>query len=136
MDVEEATVRAFMLRDRRDRWIASLSTARRRRKATDRLAHLRDLDPRYAHRLEPSGQQSSVILDELRRRGAPATCHVISENTSLDARDLPLEDILDEVVGSMHGTIVICVAGELAYYEGEDQGERYILERPGGAGRY
>ncbi len=41
-----------------------------------------------------------------------------------------LTDALAAVVGRGFGTILVCIPGSLAYYEGEDPGERYILERP------
>jgi hypothetical protein len=39
-----------------------------------------------------------------------------------------LSEALREVVGRGMGTFVLCVPGKLGYYEGEDAGERYILE--------
>lgn len=118
-----------MLPHRRERWVSLLASPTRRKKATDQLAHCRDLDPRYSEDIPPCEQADSKILAQLKKQGAPLTCHVVSENRHLDVRDLALADALDEVVGGMHGTLVICVPGKLAYYEGEEPGERYILHR-------
>jgi len=40
-----------------------------------------------------------------------------------------LEATLDETVGYVDGTIISCIPGRLAYFEGEENGARYILER-------
>ena len=44
---------------------------------------------------------------------------------------MPLHDALNDVVGSSDGTFVSCIPGKLAYFEGEEPNERYILERSG-----
>lgn len=128
VDVEEATVRAFVLPERRQRWVTLLASPAGRRKVTERLAHSPDHDLRYAAQLTAEEQKARSILATLRERGAPAVCHVISEG-DLDGQDLALSDALDRVVGAGTGTLLICVPGELAYYEGEEQGDRYILHR-------
>src|SRR3954470_4801436 len=43
--------------------------------------HLHDLDLRFADRVEPSLQHADWIFEELRRRGAPERCYVMSAST-------------------------------------------------------
>jgi hypothetical protein len=43
-----------------------------------------------------------------------------------------LRDAINQILGVGHGTLLSCVPGRLGYFEGEDPGERYILERRGG----
>ena len=52
---------------------------------------------------------------------------MISEEKTLDARDVPLEEVLGVVVGREIGTILCCVPGKLAFVESEDG--RFILEK-------
>lgn len=59
--------------------------------------------------------------------GSPPICHAISEDPSLDGRDLPLREALEEVVGSGMGTILSCIPGRLGFIETEDEG--FIFER-------
>jgi hypothetical protein len=66
----------------------------------------------------------------LRERGAQEMCHVLSENSALDARVLPLREALHTVVGRGMGTFLSCIPGQLGYFESEEPGERYVLERP------
>jgi hypothetical protein len=54
---------------------------------------------------------------------------LLAEDAALDGRRMPLVDALNEVVGRGMGAFVSCLPGRLAFYEGEDTGERYLLER-------
>ena len=42
---------------------------------------------------------------------------------------MPLAEALGEVHAMLRGTLISCIAGQLAYYEGEDPHERYVLHR-------
>jgi hypothetical protein len=44
-------------------------------------------------------------------------------------REMDLLEALEDTVGGGMGTIISCVPGELAYFESEEQGERYICHR-------
>jgi hypothetical protein len=121
-------VRAFVLRNRRDRYLKLLDTTRGRDKFRSALAHFRDLDPRYATRVS-GGDMAFAIGARLRAKGAGSTCYVLSESAELDDREVPLTQALDEVYARGLGTFLSCVPGRLAYFEGEEASERYILER-------
>jgi len=51
----------------------------------------------------------------------------ISEDPSLDQKELPLVEALDRIIGRGMGTVLSCIPGCLAFVETED--ERFILER-------
>jgi hypothetical protein len=131
--VEEALLRAFIVPERRRRCVDRLATPRTRAKLLDGFHHLRDLDPRYAVRIEPREQHAGPIHDALRARGAPDRCYVMSASSDLDGRTAELRSALEEIVGHASGTFVSCLPGRLAYFEGEEPNERYLLERPPGA---
>lgn len=118
-----ATIRTFVVRPRRDRLLALLR-AGRRGEVAGALAHLDALDGRRCRRIEP-GQAPLTVL---RAAGAPPTCLVLSEDDALDGLELPLEDALNEIVGSSLGSLVTCVPGQLAYLEGEEPGDRWVLQ--------
>ena len=126
---EEGFVETFVSRDRRDRVRGQLRNHKRRRKYLDRLNHTPDLDDRFLYKVPPPQQHVSEILALLRKRGAPESCFAISGPDGLDRTELPLEEALSAVVGRGIGTVLSCLPGRLAYYEGEDAGERYILEK-------
>jgi hypothetical protein len=129
MSDEEAFVRAFIVAPKRDRYLQLLASPNRRRDFLDRLNHQLDYDAAFAAPIPADQQSASGIALLLTQRGAPATCHLISSDSALDHRDLPLSEALDQVVGFGFGTVVSCIPGRLAYYEAEDAGERYILSR-------
>jgi hypothetical protein len=93
------------------------------------LAHFADLDPRFARPIAAAEQTPEAIARLLTHEGAPAVCYCLSEDRTLDERELPLRDALHRVVGAGMGTFLSCVPGRLAYFESEERGARYILVR-------
>lgn len=93
----------------------------------------------FAHDLEfredyiipiPAAEQTPErIVALLKNLGAPAECLIISENPDIDGSSLLLQEALYSVVGSQFGTVLSCIPGTLAYYEGEEAGDRFILRR-------
>jgi hypothetical protein len=126
---EEAFVRAFIIPQKRARYLSQLASAKRRSLFLERLNHSLDYDPALAERVPSNHQDAATIEVMLRRRGAPDVCHVISSLHEWDGREMPLRAALDLIIGNCIGTVVSCVPGRLAYYESEDVGERYLLEK-------
>jgi len=124
-----ALIRAFVAPERQERLLTLLGSARGRAKLRDGLAHFSALDGRYIVPIAGNEQSPEAIARLLRRRGAPATCVLLAEDDALDGQTLPLEDALRRVVGRGMGAFVSCVAGELAYFESEEPGERCLLSR-------
>jgi hypothetical protein len=58
--------------------------------------------------------------------GAPESCHVIGGEH--DGVDMDLLTALKQIVGYGTGTVLSCVPGKLAYFEGEIR-ERFLLVR-------
>jgi hypothetical protein len=85
-DHERALVRVFFAPEVRQRYLRLVSTSRGRKKFVARLAHLDLLDTRFVLRIDPREQTIDAIEVGLKRRGATATCYVISENPRLDGR--------------------------------------------------
>ena len=69
---------------------------------------------------------NNIIL-ELQRRHSPNLVFVISEDSRLDQREIPLAEALEQIVGRGMGAVISCILGRLAFVETED--ERFILER-------
>ncbi len=130
MDVEEATLRAFIRRERRQRYVALLSSRVKRKKLLGELDHRveGDLDGRFAWPLWRHADSPSGLYDFLRQRGAPERCHVISSIPELDGNEMDLREALEQIHATGMGTLISCIPGRLAYYEGELV--RVFLERP------
>lgn len=72
-----------------------------------------------------------LVADALVELGAPPTVYVVSDLAAVDGRFLPLEDALRGVLSQDSGSLVSCVPGTLALFEGEVPGDRYPLVRDG-----
>lgn len=129
LEHSSALIRAFIAPERSERYLGLLASLSGREKVRRSLAHLRDLDPRFS-RMVPTGEQTpAAILALLRAKGAPPDCVLLAEDAALDGRRMPLAEALGAVIGRGMGAFVSCSPGRLAFYEGEDPGEQYILER-------
>jgi len=93
------------------------------------LDHFSDLDPRYVKSISPNEQTIKAIASLLEKKGASSLCHLISSNLEIDNQDMILDEALGKVLGEGMGTFISCIPGRLAYFEGEDENERLLLER-------
>jgi hypothetical protein len=129
MNHESEFIRHFVNPKKRGRYLSLIETCKGRKKFLGVLDHFDQLDTRYA-RLLPTGMQTIVQIEELlRQRGAPDRCHVISSNVDIDDREMLLSEALQETIGRGFGTVLSCIPGKLAYFEGEEPNQRYLLER-------
>jgi hypothetical protein len=126
---ETAIVQSFIVKEKRERFRAFLSDPKRRREITRRLAHSSDVDGRQFVPIPPTQQTPDGIARLLRLNGAGGDCYVISENAEIDGRRMPLSEALAETVGYGMGTIISCIPGALAFYEGEALSNRVLLLR-------
>jgi hypothetical protein len=127
----EKLIKSFLLPERQSRYLflLSSSTPKNRLKLRSYLAHCHDIDMHFAFRIPSKKQKIDDIYMHLKEKGAPDTCYVLSENIQIDNLELPLKKALEETIGMGMGTFLSCIPGKLAYYEGEDLGERYICEK-------
>jgi hypothetical protein len=125
---ESAFVDAFIVKPRRQRALELLASSKNRHKFTSKFDHHgRDyFAPECIRSIEPRHQHPPVIADILRAMGAPEICHVIGSEH--DGKDVELLTALKQIVGYGTGTVLSCIPGKLAYFEGEIR-ERYLLVR-------
>jgi hypothetical protein len=131
-DHEAAVIRAFIQRDKQERFLGFLTNPKNRRKFTESLSHFRWFDRRFAAplrwkvdqdpKLTQWGKHVSGIENIyrlLKSKGAGLTCWAMSEDSEIDGRELDLREALEHVSGRQIGTILSCVPGKLAYFESE-----------------
>ena len=124
---EEQFVRAFVVPEKKERYLSLLQSERGRSKLVAGFHHCRDLDSRFA-KLIPSDRQSAQSIEEsLKKSGAPGVCYVMSDNPKIDGKEMNLTDALLEIVGMDAGALVSCTPCKLAYFEMEGLSERYLL---------
>lgn len=127
MHNEQALIAAFVKRSKRDRYREILSNPRLRHKFTHSLPHFADFDSKYRLPIPSNRLFVGNITAELRKRHSPNIVFAISEDPTIDQKELPLVDALNKIVGRGMGTVLSCLPGRLAFVETED--ERFILER-------
>lgn len=119
----------FLIPQKRDRYRELLGKARGRDKIRRELSHFGHFDPRLIRTIPPSEHGPAPIEKALRRLGAPDLCYVISESRSVDGREMQLTFALEAIVGYLDGSLISCLPGRLAFFEGENA--RFILQRDG-----
>jgi hypothetical protein len=125
--VEHSLIGAFVKRSKRGRYRELLSNPHLRRKFTGQLAHFTDFDPKYRLPIPSNKLFIDNIARELQKRHSPSIVYAISEDPSLDQKELPLVEALKRIVGRGMGSVLSCIPRRLAFVETED--ERFILER-------
>jgi hypothetical protein len=129
---EQEAIRAFVLRNKQERFLAFVANPKNRKKFTQELGHFRWFDRRFVTpvpwKVDPSlalwerhVQRNENVLRLLKAKGAGQICWVISEDAKMDGRESDLKSALENVIGSGMGTILSCIPGKLAYFEGEDE---------------
>ena len=126
---EEQLLARFIARTKRERYVEMISRPKKRPNFLRELAHFNALDPRYLISIPPSQQYPEQIASILTQKGAPRKCWVTSEDADLDGREMPLLHAMKRVVGRQMGTFLSCIPGRLAYFESEEAGFCWILER-------
>jgi len=121
---EEQTIKAFIRKEVRDRYVSFLSNQKRRNEILDRLNHCKDFDERFIQWLPSNADIVKILL----QAGSPAEVYVISDS-KLDGKLMPLPAAIHETSMSGSGTIVSCIPGKLAYYYDEVGERRALLKR-------
>jgi hypothetical protein len=127
MNPHKAGIRSFVVKNKRDRFTEGISNLRIRRKLLNQLAHNNNLiDEKYAIVSSKALLTVKQLYDQLLSMGSPAQVYIVSENVDLDQKLMNLNAALKEIRWSGYGTVISCIPGKLAYYEGEE--EHFILQ--------
>ena len=86
---EHSLIAAFVKRSKRDRYREILSDPRLRHKFTAQLAHFSDFDPKYRLSIPSNKLFVDNIARELQKRHSPSVVFAISEDPTLDQKELP-----------------------------------------------
>ena len=127
---ERKLIQSFFVFEKRDRYLSLISSPKGRIKFRRSLAHFKDVDLKYLISIPGQFQNDKDIESLLQNKGAPAMCHVISENSKIDGGTLPLAEALSSVVGMGFSTFLSCIPGELVYYESGEVSSRFLCQRP------
>ena len=125
-DIEEAFVHAFIVPDKRDRYIQMLANSSKRKKILGLLYHHLDIVASRTLRIENRDHSSAAVIKLLRQKGAGPTCYLISPEQELDQHEMSLDEALPILITHDSTAIACCIPSRLAYYKAETS--QYILE--------
>ena len=122
---EAAFVAAFVIPDKRARYLEFLANPKRRGEILDRWNHFFDFIPERATQIPRAS--ASELAQLLRQRGAGRCGYIMGESDS-DGQELPLEDAIESALASGWGSVIFCFPGHLALYLQEGpSGHAFIL---------
>jgi len=127
---EGSFVRAFIVKDKQERYLQFLASPKRRREILDRFNHVLDFDPKFATLVPKELRTADKLIQLLGQRGAAETCHVMADTLDIDGEDSPLREALAEVIAHDFGSVLCCLPGRLAFHKAEAIEQAwYIFER-------
>lgn len=129
---EKATIKVFVMQEKQKLFLSFIASPDSRSKFIAELANFRWFERRFTTpvpwRVNASlslfGQQLSGISNlsfQLHSKGAKETCWVISGNPQIDGQEMELNAAIECAVDSDSGTLLSCIPGKLAYYNGKDE---------------
>ena len=118
---EQGVIKAFVLQKKQERFLTFLSRSNTRKKLTQELVDFRCFDPRFATPIPWKGVVGiEYIRGLLKAKGTGKSCWAISEDSTLDGKEVDLESVLAKVIYNQMGTILSCLPGKLALFASED----------------
>lgn len=129
---EEATVRAFFRKDRREQFLRRAGSKKGRSGEMERLWQYELSDLQHARVVPSRDRVPETVYRLLRSKGAPEQCHVMG-TSEFDDQDVDLLVALQQhLTGDSSGqdVILICVPGALAYFHTHEAYlDDFILDR-------
>lgn len=119
--------KAFIIKQRQDRYINLVATDKGRKKLRTYIAHFEDIESKHSTSLH-SLKTDLELVDLLKSHGAPSKCYIIAENSKYDMKTLPLNDAIKQLFNSGIAFFLSCIPGKLAYYESENSSQRLLLK--------
>lgn len=112
-----------------------LSDQKRRAKVLATMSRFDFLDPKWIVATELHSTElhtRAEIVRALRLAGAPDECHIISEDSTIDGRDLPLGEAVDAAESFDFCSVLCGLPGRVAFAFGEAYAPRIrvLLRRP------
>lgn len=129
IETEKAIAESFFSPHHTRRVLSLLDKKRGRQKFINLLPHSLVLDPQNSRPISKDEQDSTKILELLKKLGAPPICYVISEDPNIDSSQSPLNHTVDQVLYNGFASIVSCIPGKLGLYVNEDCEDIYLLHR-------
>jgi hypothetical protein len=107
----------FVRAAKRGRCVGFVSKPKTRDRVFRELANPAIFDPDCVTRFVGANRTAEQLLVEYQRRGMGSEVYLMSSNSDLDGRRLPLAEALTESVSRCDDVLAYCVASKTAFYE-------------------
>ena len=126
---EDAFVRAYIVAEKRDRYLTFLKGPKHRHKILERLNHSLEYDDRHATVLNATHSIPNALTEYLMGRGVDHTmCCLMADGNPADGRSMRLDRAVLELLGNHWGALIICPPTPIAVYKPEDIGDLVLLD--------
>lgn len=133
-EIEMEIIKAFVNKNMQERFLFELFSTKKRKNSIGRLCHQYDkiFNKDYMIEIPKDNLNLTGIGSMLENHEINNNCYLISYDEQIDGLYLPLMQALERVVGLGMPSIISCITGKLAYFEGEQEigvPPRFILKR-------
>ena len=133
-EIEMEIIKAFVNKNMQERFLFELCSPKKRKNGIGRLCHQYDkiFNRDYMIEIPKDDLNLTGIGSMLKNHEINSNCYLISYDEEIDGMYLPLMQALERVVGLGMPSIISCITGKLAYFEGEQEigmPPRFILKR-------
>ena len=125
---EARFIDTFVTKSKRSRYKKFLRDSRKRDKILDRLNHNADFDFSQAIKLSGNAALPWQLVQKLQTYKVDAQCWLISDDSELDCKLLPLSQGAELTASAEWGTIMICPQKPIVVYRPEaSEGSLYLF---------
>jgi hypothetical protein len=126
-DIEIKVIERFVDKTKRERYLNFIKSDKTREKFIKDLHHMNFLNQDIFDKVE--GNEFVFIKKRIEAIGNISHCYVISENKSIDKKQLDIETALRETIGADQGTLLVFGDAEILYSEAEGFKNRWISKQ-------
>lgn len=123
IDLESAFINEYVVENKRQRYLGFIKSPKRRKTFLEMLYHGKDLDK---SKLKPLTGYFETEIGKQIAGSQITSCYVISINSALDGRQMPVKDALAKIVAYTEGIILVFGQCEFVYYLGEAPHNEYL----------
>ncbi len=122
---EEKFIKAFALKEKRERYLSFLKGHKHRKKFLETLNHNFSYNPKKAKTLDNTYKSSEKLEKLIRKVSSTSTCHLLADSSEMDGKELRVSIAINEFLGNYWGSVLIF--DNFAIYKPEDPEEMMLL---------
>jgi hypothetical protein len=122
--LELEVIKKFVRKEKQSRFIQFILSSKNRKKFLNELPHFKDFKLELFEEVRVN--ERKIIFNKLKSlKGNQDTCYVISENSTIDQKQITIEEAIS-FLSSGFATILVFGQAEMIYYEGEPPNNKSI----------